>query len=398
MSRKIGDNVEVIVDGNLRRKEQKAFSSLFGFDTSDARELTTAAITPRAIIDTQIAGMPTKVIAGLDYYNSKLEAKRSVTLSDPPIHTYNLQQQSTAAYAQQTLAVLPTTDLSWGGRLEQMQLNARDTFDPTAPGAISLLRCGRPFRSTRPKPIMRRILALEHRFSPMLAVFGRIAHSFRTPNVDERVGVNAFPVDFNLKTQTSRDIEGGLRGRFGRLAWQTSVYDMQLTNEILFIPFPPIGANINLDPTRRYGVETAASLDLTDTVRLKGALSYTRAKFREGIYAGNDVPLVSRWWGNIGVSADLYQKYVVFDAVLRYVGDRRMDNDQANFQPLIPAHTTVDVRLGGQVQKLFWSVQVQNLFNALYFDYAVASSATFGRYNAYPLPGRTFLVKAGVTF
>jgi iron complex outermembrane receptor protein len=88
----------------------------------------------------------------------------------------------------------------------------------------------------------------------------------------------------------------------------------------------------------------------------------------------------------------------VFDAVLRYVGDRRMDNDQANFQPLIPAHTTVDVRLGGQVQKLFWSVQVQNLFNALYFDYAVASSATFGRYNAYPLPGRTFLVKAGVTF
>ena len=60
--------------------------------------------------------MPTKVIAGLDYYNSKLKAKRSVTLSDPPIHTYNLQQQSTAAYAQQTLDVLPTTDLSLGGR------------------------------------------------------------------------------------------------------------------------------------------------------------------------------------------------------------------------------------------------------------------------------------------
>ena len=170
----------------------------------------------------------------------------------------------------------------------------------------------------------------------MLAVFGRVARSFRTPNVDERIGVNAFPVDFNLKTQTSRDIEGGLRGRFGRFAWQTSVYDMQLTNEILFIPFPPIGANINLDPTRRYGVESAASLDVTDTVRLTGALSYTRAKFREGIYAGNDVPLVSRWWGNIGMSTDLYKKYVVLDAVVRYVGERRMDNDQANFQPLIP--------------------------------------------------------------
>ena len=123
-------NVEVIVDGNLRRKEQKAFSSLFGFDTSDARELTTAAITPRAIIDTRIAGMPTKVIAGFDYYNSKLEAKRSVTLNDPPIHTYNLQQQSTAAYAQQTLAVLPTTDLSWGGRLEQMPMTGVHPWRP----------------------------------------------------------------------------------------------------------------------------------------------------------------------------------------------------------------------------------------------------------------------------
>lgn len=98
------------------------------------------------------------------------------------------------------------------------------------------------------------------------------------------------------------------------------------------------------------------------------------------------------------MSADLYKKFVVVDAVLRYAGQRRMDNDQANVQPLIPEHTTVDIRLGGETKNLFWSISVQNLFNVLYFDYAVASSATFGRYNAYPLPGRTFLAKAGVTF
>ena len=85
-------------------------------------------------------------------------------------------------------------------------------------------------------------------------------------------------------------------------------------------------------------------------------------------------------------------------AYLRYAGERRMDNDQANFQPMIPAHTTLDLRLGGQAKNLFWSIAVQNVFNVLYFDYAVASSATFGRYNAYPLPGRTFMVKGGVTF
>jgi iron complex outermembrane receptor protein len=28
----------------------------------------------------------------------------------------------------------------------------------------------------------------------------------------------------------------------------------------------------------------------------------------------------------------------------------------------------------------------------------VASSSTYGRYNAYPLPGRTYMVKAGMTY
>ena len=37
VSRMIGSSVELIVDGNLRRKDQTVFSSLFGFDTSTAR-------------------------------------------------------------------------------------------------------------------------------------------------------------------------------------------------------------------------------------------------------------------------------------------------------------------------------------------------------------------------
>jgi iron complex outermembrane receptor protein len=43
-------------------------------------------------------------------------------------------------------------------------------------------------------------------------------------------------------------------------------------------------------------------------------------------------------------------------------------------------------------------LSVNNVFNALYYDYAVASTFTDGRFNAYPLPGRTFLLKAGATF
>jgi iron complex outermembrane receptor protein len=89
---------------------------------------------------------------------------------------------------------------------------------------------------------------------------------------------------------------------------------------------------------------------------------------------------------------------LVLDVGARLIGDRRMDNDQANVQPLIPAHAVVDVRLGGQYEHLFWSVAVQNLFDADYFDYAIASAFALNTYNAYPQPGRTFIVRAGLQF
>ena len=173
---------------------------------------------------------------------------------------------------------------------------------------------------------------------------------------------------------------------------------MLLTDEILFIPFPPIGANINLDPTRRTGFENLVTYRVSDSVRLKGGLAFTRAVFREGANSGHDVPLVSRWTGSTGVSWDVWQKWVVADVTARFVGPRRMDNDQPNTQPLIGAHTLVDLRLGGEIEKFFWSVAVQNIFDVAYFDYAVASASTAGRYNAYPMPGRVFMVRAGATY
>ena len=42
-------------------------------------------------------------------------------------------QQTVAAYWQQTLGILPTTDFSYGGRIQHFSLTARDRLDPTAP-------------------------------------------------------------------------------------------------------------------------------------------------------------------------------------------------------------------------------------------------------------------------
>ena len=106
------------------------------------------------------------------------------------------------------------------------------------------------------------------------------------------------PTAFDLKTQTSHDFEGGIRANAGPLSWQTSVYYMELENELHFSP--ATFTNTNLDPTLRYGVENILTWRVADNLRLKGGLAYTRSKFREGPFAGNDVPLVSPWTGERG--------------------------------------------------------------------------------------------------
>ena len=419
----LAPGIELIVDGGIRQKREQAafFFATPTVATSEPRAavdttLTTTSFTPRLKIDSAIGELPWKAIGGFDYYRAKYDSDRPLFLGATPIHVYNLAQTSFAGYWQQTVSVLPNTDLGAGGRIQGHTIQARDKFDVNAPGGQSCFPpfgCfpndveGIPFDQSENNRAYH--LGFEHRFNSYFTVFGRMAESFRVPNVDERVGTGPVqgtdPATFNLRTQKSHDYEAGARVRIGRLDLQWSIYDMYLTDEIHF-RFAPnfVASNINLDPTRRYGHETIAGFWLTDQVRLKGGLAYTRSVFREGPFAGNDVPLVSRWTGNVGVAWDILPKWLTFDGVVRYIGDRRMDNDQRNLQPTIPAHTIVDVGFGGEIDRFYWALKIQNLFNVDYFDYAIASpfpdgpGSKLNTYNAYPQPGRTYLAKAGMTF
>jgi iron complex outermembrane recepter protein len=405
VTRVLAPGTELIVDGGVRQKNQQAEFFCTGcsdFDRGVKATLTTFSLTPRLSSQHDLGGLPGKLLAGVDFYDSTFGSDRSLHLNDPPIHRYDLTQDTIAGYFQETIALQPTTDLALGARLQSNHTAARDRLDPTAPGTGCLFCTpdpqGLPLDQRETQHALH--VGLEHRFNEVFSAFARAARSFRLPTVDERIGVApsgfGIPTNFNLKTQTSHDIEGGIRLRYGAFSLQTSVYDMRLTDELFFSP--ATFTNVNLDPTRRYGSETIATWQVSNTVRLKGGLAYTRAVFREGPFAGNDVPLVSRWTGSAGVSWDIYKKYLVFDGVARMFGSRRMDNDSANEQPLVPGKTLVDARIGGEYEKFFWSLSVQNVFNVNYFEYAIASTFTLGNYNAYPLPGRTVLAKAGVTW
>lgn len=401
-TRTLWNGAELIVDGGYRNKRTQADfldgTDPFFFSFVDAT-LQTWSLTPRLSIKNSIFGMPSTILTGVDYYNYGYVQEHRNVAGGIPIHVYDLSQQTLGAYWQQTIGLLPTTDFSYGGRIQRTSVTAADRLN-NAPGCAAEFSCDTQASPLDTSQINHALhIGIEHRFNDSFAVFARAASAFRTPNIDERVGVGAFaaPVKtFDLKIQTSNDVEGGFRIKAGRFELQSSIYNMDLLNEIHFDPVNFV--DTNLDPTRRYGSETSVSLRASDTVLLRGGFAYTRAVFREGPFAGNDIPLVSRVTANAGITWNIWQSYLVADATVRYWGTRYMDNDQANTQSLIPANATVDFKLSGKYDRFFWSLSVNDVFNALYYDYAVASTFTPDRFAAYPLPGRAFLLKTGVTF
>ncbi len=412
----LGSGIDLIVDGGVRRKFQQSnflnyFPGFGPFDPLNAGPMsyantvmTTSSLTPRLDVTHKLFGVPNHLLTGIDFYNTQYDSDRSLSPGDIPIHHYDIRQTTAAIYGMNTATVMPSLDISFGGRLQRNMVNAQDTYK--AANDPNLIFGPYPTNPQAP-PVdtsewqWAAHLGYEYRANAVLTFFGRVARAFRLPNADERVGSGspfslATPPNLDLKTQTSYDVEDGFRVKWGRLNVESSAYVMELNNEIHFIP--ALFLDVNLDPTQRLGWENSASYQLTDDVRLHGGFAYTRATFRDGPFAGNDIPLVSRWTGNAGASWDIWKKMAVLDVTARFVGERHMDNDQTNTQPLIPANATVDVKLGGQYDRFFWSAAVLNLFNVSYFDYAIASAFTQGFYSAYPQPGRTFMLRGGVTF
>src|SRR5262249_17500322 len=162
----------------------------------------------------------------------------------------DLTQQTIGGYFMETIAVLPTTDVAFGGRVQRNLTTARDRLDPNAPGGIFAAPQGLPLDQAETKYAWH--LGIDHRVNEHFPLFARAAESFRLPTVDERVGVG-FLTNFALRTQTSQDVEGGVRFTYGLVMLQSSVFVMQLRNEIFFSP--ATFTSTNLDPTRRHGIE-----------------------------------------------------------------------------------------------------------------------------------------------
>ena len=137
-------------------------------------------------------------------------------------------------------------------------------------------------------------------------------------------------------------------------------------------------------------------------ITLRGNLTYIDARFTEGPFAGNQVPMVSPWTGSTGLSWNIFGPQLWLDANLRYFSQRYLDGNQNNVNAVyfVPTTTLVDLKIGGEIEKFFWSARGSKRVrpSSSTITVSISSSPGFPFYSFYPQPGRTFMVKTGTNW
>ncbi|MBI5659911.1 MAG: TonB-dependent receptor [Nitrosomonadales bacterium] len=386
---------ELAAEIAYRDKKQQAYFAAFGGSYLDTN-LNRLSFTPRLKAEHQLGGTGNELIVGADLANWDYDSLRSAspaTIGAPVAHIL-AKQFNRALYAQNTTRLGADTKLTLGARSQRTDYRARDTVNPATYASSNQGRSVNVYE-----------LGLRHDFNPALSLFGHVGRSFRMATVDEifdPFGGLLFDSRITmLEPQTSLDREVGLDYKSGASKMRAAVYWMDLNNEIHYnaITF----TNMNLSPTRRYGLELEGSHACSDSFEMGAAYSYTVAKFRDGIYSGvnvsgNNIPLVPKQRLALTASWKFSERTSLSGNAI-YVGEQYFDNDQANtFGKKIPSYTTVDMKLSHQ--EGYWSLAaaVNNLFNEKYFTYAIAGAPASGIYNAYPMQERNFSMSARYSF
>ncbi|UCC57040.1 MAG: TonB-dependent receptor [Gammaproteobacteria bacterium] len=402
MTRYLDDGSEVVVDFGFRKKNQKAFFDDYLFAGAFANyldsDLKTWSATPRMVIPHTLAGISMQTITGIDYYHSQYDSDRALNpdTRNDPVHRLDITQKTSSAYLDTTLSPAESLHFNLGARLERVKIKAEDDVDTTAPGG--------GFASEAPDYdqtdwIYMLEAGAEQQVRPHTAVYLKATRSARVATVDELFEID--PVTFlqvfsQLDPQTAKGVDTGMRYDTDRLSGQANVYYMWLEDEIHFDP--NTFANINLDPTKRYGVEVNGRISVLEQLDLQASYTHMRAEFRDGPFDGNDIPLVPR--NTASASATWrWTPDTELTAAVNFVGERYFDNDQTNdFGKKIPSYETIDLQASHRYRGFRVTAKVNNLLDKKYYDYGVRSTFTPGVYNAFPLPERTFLVTVAKEF
>jgi len=259
----------------------------------------------RYLLTAPLLGHANRFTLGLQYAGTSqrdknfanVQSRRGAETKDQTNKATNV-----GGYLEEQFDVLDTVTLVAGGRGQYAHRAVADHFlaDGDQSGRVD-------FFAVSPK------LGIIWHVIPAVQVYGNVSHTYEPPLILELTAPGQIGGNLHqLKAQKAWQFEIGTRGKLGtRLAWDVTVYDIELWDEIQNVnvrPFPGAPFTIpryqNIDRSRHLGVEVGGTLlllhDLSgqlglgragDTLALRLAYTWSHFVFvNDAQFRNNDLP------------------------------------------------------------------------------------------------------------
>jgi iron complex outermembrane receptor protein len=221
------------------------------------------------------------------------------------------------------------------------------------------------------------------------SVWVKLSRNYRLPNIDE---FSANTLDLN--PQTSLDKEMGWHYSQGQTQTDLRVFQSNLLNEIAYDASADgnYGGNINLDPTKRQGIEASVRQSFSSEIDVGAFATVKKANFVSGNYVGNSVPLSPNKTYSLR-SSWRFKPAQVISVNLTYTGSQQIGSDYSNANSM-PSYFVTDIHYIYKVPEWELQFSVKNAFNKDYYSYATNAYTDYTtRYTAlYPDMKRNFFV------
>lgn len=231
-----------------------------------------------------------------------------------------------------------------------------------------------------------------HAIAPAARLFGKAGQSYRLPTADEN-GFTALATGRTLKPQVSHDLQFGITWSDADSNATFTWFRHRLKDELFLDPtVGPFGANVNLDPTRRQGVELEADVRLNADFSLKAHFQHIAATFTDGPHAGKELALAPKNTASARLNWQSSRQTVNLGVL--WVDTQRYGNDFNNTcHARMPSYATVDARYAVRVSAWEFALTGSNLADRRYFSQAFTCAG-----GIYPASGRAVRFTARYDF
>jgi iron complex outermembrane receptor protein len=395
---------EFDIDFSYRVKDTDSY--FFSSYVKQNNTIETFGITPKYILNHSIFDRKNKIITGVDFYRSLYSSKGYISSTDQ-LNTYsNISKNSIGGYLQDEFLITNEIALIAGYRYEL----ERYTFAYHDNGLNS---SANPDIDNKIKPSISAFNSgLTYTYKDNSNIFFNIGRSFRFPEVDEFTYYYTDPatltstqqLNTGLKPQSSLDYQFGVRHELSdKIKGSLSLYRKNVKNELYYNAEDTFiwgnywsGRNSNYDKTIHEGFDFSIDGNFTKRVGWFGNYTFTNAYFDGGQYSGNEIPMVPKHKGSIGLKFTL-PMHLSLNIIGTYVGPRYYLNDQANAYSKLNGYMVADTNISWQRKDFKVTFGINNLFGKQYSEYAGVNVDSGSKFY-YPNSGRNFILKANYTF